>query len=109
MKKRVLVTGGSGFVGSHLCDRLIKDGYYVICLDNLLTSDGSNIKHLIGNENFVLETDSPYLSPDPNRGQRNDSRNIKYVASKMAELKNITYEEVLEITSQNGKKFYGIN
>lgn len=51
-KKRVLITGGSGFLGSHLCDRFIKEGYDVICMDNLLTGSIENISHLFGNESF---------------------------------------------------------
>ncbi|MCH5279866.1 MAG: SDR family oxidoreductase [Lachnospiraceae bacterium] len=50
--KRVLVTGGAGFVGSHLCDRLIGEGYYVICLDNLFTGRLKNIAHLMKHPNF---------------------------------------------------------
>lgn len=50
--KRVLVTGGAGFVGSHLCDRLIKEGNHVICLDNLFTGRKANIEHLLSNPNF---------------------------------------------------------
>lgn len=49
---RTLVTGGAGFLGSHLCDRLIQEGHEVICMDNLITGDTSNIAHLAGNENF---------------------------------------------------------
>lgn len=45
-KKRVLITGGAGFLGSHLCDRFIKEGYYVIAMDNLITGDLRNIEHL---------------------------------------------------------------
>jgi UDP-glucuronate decarboxylase len=48
----VLVTGGAGFIGSHLCDRLIEDGYKVVCLDNLLTGSKKNIEHLLDNSNF---------------------------------------------------------
>lgn len=48
----ILVTGGAGFIGSHLCDRLINDGYKVICLDNLLTGSKKNIEHLMDNPNF---------------------------------------------------------
>lgn len=51
-KKRVLITGGCGFLGSHLCDRYLKEGYRVICMDNLLTGSADNIAHLIGNEDF---------------------------------------------------------
>ena len=53
-KKRVLVTGGAGFLGSHLCDRLLKDGNYVICLDNFYTGHSVNIEHMINNKNFKL-------------------------------------------------------
>ncbi len=49
---RTLITGGAGFLGSHLCDRMIKEGHEVICMDNLLTGNMDNISHLIGNEKF---------------------------------------------------------
>ncbi|MFZ9682581.1 MAG: UDP-glucuronic acid decarboxylase family protein [Cephaloticoccus sp.] len=49
---RILVTGGAGFLGSHLCDRLLADGHEVVCLDNLFTGRKSNIAHLLGNPNF---------------------------------------------------------
>ncbi|MDB4633135.1 SDR family oxidoreductase [bacterium] len=52
MLKRILVTGGAGFLGSHLCDRLVEQGHQVICLDNLFTSQKSNIQHLVGRPNF---------------------------------------------------------
>ncbi len=51
-KKRVLVTGGAGFLGSHLCDRLIKDDCDVICVDNLFTGSKDNIRHLLSNPYF---------------------------------------------------------
>ncbi len=54
MNQRILVTGGAGFLGSHLCDRLIKDGHDVLCLDNFFTGSKQNIAHLIGNPNFEL-------------------------------------------------------
>ena len=54
MGKRVLVTGGAGFLGSHLCDRLIADGHEVICLDNFFTGKKKNIAHLLSNPNFEL-------------------------------------------------------
>ena len=52
--KKILVTGGAGFVGSHLCTRLINEGHDVICLDNYFTGDKKNILHLIGNPHFEL-------------------------------------------------------
>jgi dTDP-glucose 4,6-dehydratase len=51
-KKRVLITGAAGFLGSHLCDRFLKEGYYVIAMDNLITGDLKNIKHLFKREDF---------------------------------------------------------
>jgi dTDP-glucose 4,6-dehydratase len=50
--KRVLITGGAGFLGSHLCDRFINEGYKVIAMDNLITGDLKNIEHFKGNPNF---------------------------------------------------------
>jgi dTDP-glucose 4,6-dehydratase len=51
-KKRVLITGAAGFLGSHLCDRFLKEGYYVIAMDNLITGDLKNIEHLFKREDF---------------------------------------------------------
>ncbi|MBL1214052.1 MAG: SDR family oxidoreductase [Ignavibacteriae bacterium] len=51
-KKTAVVTGGAGFLGSHLCDKLIENGHKVICIDNLLTGNMDNISHLFGNEDF---------------------------------------------------------
>jgi dTDP-glucose 4,6-dehydratase len=50
-----VVTGGAGFLGSHICDRLIKENYRVICVDNLLTGSTDNIAHLFGNDNFLFK------------------------------------------------------
>ena len=52
--KRILITGGAGFLGSHLCDRLIKDGHDVLCVDNFFTGSKTNIAHLIGHPYFEL-------------------------------------------------------
>ncbi len=51
---RILVTGGAGFLGSHLCDRLIEQGHDVVCLDNYFTGNKKNVEHLIGNPHFEL-------------------------------------------------------
>ena len=52
--KRVLITGGAGFIGSHLCERLLGDGCDVICLDNYFTGSKDNVRHLLDNHNFEL-------------------------------------------------------
>lgn len=57
-------------------------------------------------EQLLLETDCPYLSPVPNRGKRNDSSSLRYVAEKIAEIKNMSYDAVVEITEQNAKRFF---
>lgn len=57
-------------------------------------------------ERIVLETDCPYLSPVPNRGKRNSSLNLRYVAEKIAEIKNISYDVIIEETEKNAKKLY---
>lgn len=54
IKKKILVTGGAGFLGSHLCDRLLKDGHEVICLDNFFTGNKRNIVHLTNNPYFEV-------------------------------------------------------
>ena len=54
LSRRVLVTGGAGFLGSHLCDRLLKEGHNVICVDNFFTGNKHNIAHLLQNTNFEV-------------------------------------------------------
>ncbi len=53
---------------------------------------------------IVLETDCPYMSPEPHRGKRNSSLNLPYVAAALAEIKGITPEEVIAVTEENAKK-----
>ena len=60
-------------------------------------------------EHIILETDCPYLAPEPNRGKRNSSLNLPYVARAIAELKGVTEEEVIQTTTQNAERFFGIS
>ena len=57
-------------------------------------------------ESILIETDSPYLTPVPNRGKRNDSRNLEFIVKKLAEIKAMTPFEVANITLKNGKKLF---
>ena len=59
-------------------------------------------------KDILLETDSPYLSPEPNRGKPNSPLNIKYIAEKIADIKEISVEEVIDITTNNAKELYNI-
>jgi dTDP-glucose 4,6-dehydratase len=62
--QNVLVTGGAGFIGSHLCESLLEDGYKVICVDNLITGSEKNIEHLKTNENFRFVKADVTMSTD---------------------------------------------
>ena len=55
-------------------------------------------------DRIVLETDCPYMAPEPHRGTRNDSRNIRFVAEKIAQIKGLTYQEIVDITNMNAKR-----
>lgn len=59
-------------------------------------------------DRLMIETDCPYMAPEPHRGERNFSGYVEFVARKIAEIKGLTYEEVAEITNKNAKRFYGI-
>lgn len=59
-------------------------------------------------DRILLETDSPYLSPEPHRGERNSSLNLPYVAEAISELKGISYEEVVESTERNARRLFGL-
>ncbi len=59
-------------------------------------------------DRILIETDCPYLSPEPNRGKRNDSRNIKYTAEKIAKVKGKTLEEIAKITYENAERIYNL-
>ncbi|MDE7232374.1 MAG: TatD family hydrolase, partial [Lachnospiraceae bacterium] len=59
-------------------------------------------------DKILLETDSPYLSPEPHRGERNSSLNLPYVAKEIAAIKGLSYEEVVECTEENARRLFGL-
>ena len=63
---------------------------------------------MIPDNKILIETDCPYLSPEPNRGKRNDSRNIKYIAQKVAEIRGTTIEDIAKITYKNALNVFKI-
>lgn len=86
-------------------------GYYFGIGGVLTFKNAKKLKEAVTHipmERILLETDCPYLAPEPYRGKRNQSEYILYVAEQLAELKGIDKEKVLEITSSNAKSFYGI-
>lgn len=91
--------------------RFVELGAY-IGLNGIITFDktgrSEEIVKTIPLENIILETDAPYLTPSPNRGKRNEPAYIVEVAKKIAEWKNISLEEVAEVTTNNAKKLFNI-
>ena len=72
------------------------------------SKNANEIIQMVPLDKILIETDSPYLSPEPFRGKRNDSRNVKLVAQKIADVKNITLEEVATFTFADAKKIFQI-
>ena len=66
------------------------------------------VAEMVPLDRILIETDSPYMSPVPMRGKRNDSRNVLYIAEKLAQLKGMTTEEMAELTGVNGKRLFNI-
>ena len=94
-----------------LVKEALKLGFYISVAGPVTFKNAVNAKEHIEQiplDRLLVETDSPYLSPEPKRGTRNDSRNVKYIVEKIAEFKGMNPEEIAEITYNNAKKLYGI-
>ena len=88
---------------------IIGTGFY-LGIGGVVTYKNSGLAEVIKEidiKNIVLETDAPYLTPVPFRGKRNESSYLKYIVQKIAEIKNISAEEVAEITTNNAEKVFG--
>lgn len=86
-------------------------GYYISFAGPITFKNAKNsieVVKMVPMGKILIETDSPYLSPEPNRGKRNDSRNVKYVAQKIADIKGISVEEVAKITYENAMRIFEI-
>ena len=100
------------FSGSpEMAEVLLKRGWY-LGFDGPVTYKNAKrapeVIALCPPERMLLETDSPYLSPVPHRGERNDSRNLPWIAAKIAEIKGLPSEEGARICTENGKRLFGI-
>lgn len=90
---------------------LIAMKHYVSFTGNITFKKADNIRKVLGGihaQNLLLETDSPFMTPEPHRGKRNEPAYVKIVAEKMAEVKGITIEDVARATSYNAYKLFGI-
>ena len=89
----------------------LKLGFYISFAGPITFKNSKNADEIIKMvplDRILIETDCPYLSPEPLRGKRNDSRNVKYIAQKIADIKEITLEEVAKATYNNAKTIFGI-
>lgn len=89
----------------------LKLGFYISFAGPITFKNSKNAEEIIKMvpiEKILIETDSPYLSPEPLRGKRNDSRNVKYMAQKIAEVKEISLDKVAEATYNNAKNIFEI-
>ncbi len=89
----------------------LKLGFYISFSGNITFKNAKSEEtvSIVPNERILIETDSPYLSPEPYRGRRNTPSNVKLVAKRVAEIKKVSIEEIAEITYRNAMKIYDIN
>ena len=100
------------FSGSpEMAETLVKRGWY-FGVDGPITYKNAKrapeVAAVLPLDRILVETDAPYLTPEPFRGKRNDSRYLPYVIEKMAEWKGVTPEALTAITFENGKRFFGL-
>ena len=94
-----------------LVKEALKLGFYISFAGPVTFKNSKNtaeIINLVPIERILIETDSPYLSPEPVRGTRNDSRNVKYIAQKIADIKGLTIEEVAKQMHKNIEKIFNM-
>lgn len=94
-----------------LVKEAIKLGFYISFAGPITFKNSKNaeeIVKMVPNDRILIETDSPYLSPEPLRGKRNNSKNVKYILEKIAEFKQIDPEEMAQITYKNAKTIFRI-
>lgn len=94
-----------------LVEEGLKLGFYISFAGPITFKNSKNAEEiikLVQNDKILIETDSPYLAPEPVRGTRNDSRNVKYIAEKIAYFKQMPVEKIAKITYENAMKIFGI-
>lgn len=94
-----------------LVKEALKLGFYISFSGTVTFKNAKNaeeIVNLVPNDKFLIETDSPYLAPEPVRGTRNNSTNLKYIVKKIAEFKGATEEEIAQLSYENTKRIFNI-
>ncbi len=90
----------------------LKLGFYISFAGPVTFKNSKNAKEIVQMvpiDRMLIETDSPYLAPEPVRGTRNDSRNVRFIAEKIAEFKGVSVENIAEQTYENAKRVFGID
>lgn len=98
-------------LNQELVRQALELGYYISFAGPITFKNSKNapdVVKMVPLDRILIETDSPYLSPEPNRGKRNDCRNVKYVAQKIADIKEISLEEVAKRTYENAMRIFEI-
>lgn len=98
-------------LNANLVREALKLGFYISFAGPVTFKNSKNANEIIDMvpiDKILIETDSPYLSPEPFRGKRNDSRNLEYIAKKIAEVKEIDLEQIAKITYNNAKNIFRI-
>ena len=94
-----------------IAQELIERGWY-LGFDGPLTYKNAKktveVAKIVPLDRVLLETDSPYMAPVPVRGTRNDSRNVSHIAAKFAEIRGMSTDEIIALTNENGRRFFGI-
>lgn len=94
-----------------LVKEALKLGFYISVAGPVTFKSSKNAEEVIKMiplDRILIETDSPYLAPEPVRGTRNDSRNVKYIAEKIAQFKEVSLEEIANVTYKNAKTIFNI-
>ena len=94
-----------------LVKEALKLGFYISFAGPVTFKNSKNaneIIEMVPNDKMLIETDSPYLAPEPVRGTRNDPRNVKHIAQKVADVKKMSLEEIARITYENAEKIFDI-
>lgn len=98
-------------LNQELVRQALELGYYISFAGPITFKNSKNapdIIKMVPMDRILIETDSPYLSPEPNRGKRNDCRNVRYIAQKIADVKELTVEEVAQKTYENAIRIFRI-